>query len=195
MEDFDWQGRYDRAETHWERPGTNPAFDSWLESGRLAPGRILVPGCGRGKELLALARSGFEVVAVDAAPTPVEATRAALAEAGLVAEVVQADLLAWEPDQPFDAIYEQTCLCALHPETWASYEARLHRWLKPGGKLFALFMQTGRPTGPPFHCDPGAMRELFGSDRWVWSEEPAIRSQHPYTESLFELGYELTAVV
>jgi hypothetical protein len=34
----------------------------------------------------------------------------------LRAAPVQADALEWLPDEPFEAIYEQTCLCALHPD-------------------------------------------------------------------------------
>ena len=37
--------------------------------------------------------------------------------------------------------------------------------------LFALFMQSKRPDGPPFHCDLERMRELFPHDEWTWSDE------------------------
>jgi len=37
--------------------------------------------------------------------------------------------------------------------------------------LFALFMQSKRPDGPPFHCDLERMRELFPNDEWTWSDE------------------------
>jgi hypothetical protein len=66
----------------------------------------------------------------------------------------------------FDAVYDQTCLCALPPPLWPAYEAQLRRWLRPGGALFMLFMQTGRDGGPPFDCPIPAMRTLFG--RWDW---------------------------
>jgi hypothetical protein len=51
-------------------------------------------------------------------------------------------VLTWCPEQPFDAIYEQTCLCALHPDHWAAYARQLHAWLRPAGTLWAMFMQT-----------------------------------------------------
>ena len=31
--------------------------------------------------------------------------------------------------EPFNAVYEQTCLCALDPDDWQAYETRLARWL------------------------------------------------------------------
>lgn len=52
------------------------------------------------------------------------------------------DVTTWLPDAPFDAVYDQTCLCALPPSLWAAYEARLRRWLRPGGRLFVVFIMT-----------------------------------------------------
>jgi SAM-dependent methyltransferase len=122
-------------------------------------------------EPLALAEAGFDVTIVDAAPTAVQEQRSRLARLTASARVEHADLFDWTPpDTPFDAIYDQTCLCALPPPLWEDYALRLHRWLRPGGTLFILFMQSDRPNGPPFHCDIDTMRRLFGSPRWHWPE-------------------------
>jgi len=173
-----WQARYDAGTTGWDRGGPSPALLGWLSSGDLAPCRILVPGCGRGHEVLALAEAGFDVTGIDYAPAAVQAVRNALASRGLTAMIEQADLFGYQPEQPFDAIYEQTCLCALPPERWGCYEKRLATWLAPGGRLFAAFMQTDSDTGPPFACRPEAMRDLFAAERWTWPGglEPV---QHP----------------
>ena len=90
------------------------------------------------------------------------------------------------PGSLFDAVYEQTCLCALHPDRWVPYARRLHAWLRSGGRLFALFAQVARPgaaigsiAGPPYHCDINAMRTLFDGTRWHWPEPPYERVPHP----------------
>jgi trans-aconitate methyltransferase len=185
---IDWDRRYREGATHWERPGINPALLAWRESGALSPCRILVPGAGRSTEPLVLAEAGFDVTVVDAAPTAVAAQRGRLAHLHVRARVEFADLFAWQPPEAFDAIYDQTCLCALPPPLLPDYAARLHAWLKPGGRLFVLFMQTGQAGGPPFHCDMDAMRRLFAPASWLWpdhlgekflldsgrSEQPAI---------------------
>lgn len=180
-----WQGRYEAGTTGWDRGRASPALEAWLRSGVLAPCRILVPGCGRGHEAVALARAGFNVTALDYAPAAVVALQARLAEEGLAAEVVEADVFAWEPAAPFEAVYEQTCLCALPPERWKDYERRLAAWVVPGGKLAAAFMQTDAPAGPPFACAPEAMRWLFAAERWHWPEalEPI-----PHPMGLVELA-------
>ena len=173
---IDWEARYRDGATSWERPGLNPSFLTWRDAGVLIPSRILVPGGGRSAEPLAMAEAGFDVTVVDLAESAVAAQRARLERLHVAARVELANLLAWEPAAPFDAIYDQTCLCALPPAAWAEYEARVHRWLTADGAYFVLFMQTGTAGGPPFHCDMPAMRRLFTPDRWLWpaTTEPAM---------------------
>ena len=185
-----WQERFGSGATPWDRGAASPQLARWMDEGVLAPCAILVPGCGSGYEVAALAQAGFEVTGLDYAPAAVARTReriAALAPAHRArARVLQADALAWEPEAPFDAIYEQTCLCALYPDLWTAYAARLHRWLRPGGRLFALFMQVPRPgaaegriEGPPYHCDVNAMRALLPAPSWRWPRPPFERVPHP----------------
>ncbi|HBB40937.1 MAG: thiopurine S-methyltransferase [Nitrospirae bacterium CG18_big_fil_WC_8_21_14_2_50_70_55] len=188
--DNEWEARYRRGETGWDRGGVSPAVGHWQTTGYLRAGdRLLVPGCGRGHEVVALARAGLAVTGVDLAPSAVAATRAALTVAGVEATVVEADLLAWEPAAPFDAIYEQTCLCALAPADWPAYALRLARWLRPGGHLLAHFLQTGRAGGPPFDCVVAAMRTLFAAPTWRWSAREPWGIDHP--NGLRELAYPL----
>lgn len=165
---IDWESRYQAGATGWERAGPNPAFLSWRASGALAPCRILVPGAGRSHEPLALAEAGFDVTVLDIAPSAAAAQAARLAPFGARARVVSGDLFAHAPVAPYDAIYDQTCLCALPPARLSEYVALLARWLRPGGRLFALFMQTGEPGGPPFDCALPVMRDLFASPLWSW---------------------------
>lgn len=157
-----WESRFQENRTPWERGELNPAFATWRASGMLAPCRILVPGAGRSPEPGALLDAGFDVVALDLAESAVEAQQSRLG----VGRAVRADVTIWRPGGLFDAVYDQTCLCALPPDLWPAYEAQLRRWLRPGGRLFILFMQTGREGGPPFDCPIPVMRSLFAAWRW-----------------------------
>lgn len=165
----DWEARFRAERTPWERPTLHPAFSAWRASGALEPCRILLPGAGRSGEPVALARDGFDVTVVDAAPSAVAVQRVRLQSAAVTGHVHEADLLEWVAPAPFNAVYDQTCLCALPPAALPAYVARLHGWLRPGGRLFILFMQTGRDGGPPFDCPPERMHALFG-DRWLWPD-------------------------
>jgi len=176
---IDWEERFREGTTRWERPALHPAFLDWREAGLLAPCRILVPGAGRSTEPQALAEAGFNVTVVDASPTAIATQRARLERVHMTSTVELADLFAWQPPEPFDAVYDQACLCALPPKLWPDYVARLHGWLRPDGHLFILFMQTGKPDGPPFRCDLTAMRKMFDSTRWNWPETLSAIMPHP----------------
>lgn len=176
---IDWESRYRDGATGWERPGPNPAFRAWLESGELTPCRILVPGAGRSVEPLVLAEAGFAVTVVDAAPSAIAVQRARLERLHVSARIERADLFQWQPPVPLDAVYDQTCMCALPPATWPEYATRLHAWLQPCGRLFVLFMQTGTEGGPPFNCDMAQMRRLFSPTHWDWAKPLPPRVEHP----------------
>ncbi len=197
-----WQRKFEAGDTPWDRGGAGPQLVRWLDDAALAPCRILVPGCGSGHEVAELARRGFEVTGLDYAPAAIERCAARLqalddapgAAPGETrrppvrerATLVVGDALAWKPDTPFDAVYEQTCLCALHPDHWVRYAAQVHRWLRPRGRLYLMMMQVPRPgaaegriEGPPYHCDVNAVRALFDASRWTWPAPPYARVPHP----------------
>lgn len=180
-----WQSRYDEGKTGWDRGESNPMLLQWLDSGSLQPCRILVPGCGRGHEVVVLAQAGFDVTAVDFATSAVDHLEKELERRGLVAKVVQSDLFAFSQSNEFDAVYEQTCLCAIDPSQWQTYEQLLSCWLRPAGKLFAMFMQNGKQDDPPFACELASMKNLFHARGWRWLGEPK-RVEHP--TGMHELG-------
>jgi methyl halide transferase len=181
-----WEQRFAEGNIPWDRGASSPQLGAWISSGVLKPCRILVPGCGSGHEVVDLALAGFEVTGLDYADKAIARANENLQEASVDATLVQADVLAWQPDRPFDAIYEQTCLCALYPDKWREYADRLHEWLVPGGRLFALFVQLlregaaeGSIQGPPYHCDINGMRALFPASLWAWPKPPYPRTTHP----------------
>ena len=180
-----WQRRFESGDTPWDRGGPGLQLLAWLDAGALKPCRIAVPGCGSGWDVVELARRGFDVQGIDLVPAACARAMAALQAASVAGSVVQADVLLYRPAHAFDAVYEQTCLCAIHPTLWSQYEASLHAWLKPGGRLYAMFMQCrgpgeqARTDGPPYHCDLAAMHVLFDDSRWMWPDAPAVQVSHP----------------
>ena len=159
-----WESRFQEGRTPWERGVLHPAFLAWRAAGTLAPCRVLVPGAGKSPEPAAFLAAGFDVMALDLAESAVRDQQARLG----AHRAVRADVTRWQPDAPFDAIYDQTCLCALPPPLWPAYEAQLRTWLRPGGRLFILFMHRGREGGPPFDCSMPDMRALFSG--WAWPD-------------------------
>jgi methyl halide transferase len=195
-QDF-WQQRFEQRQTPWDRGAPGPQLLQWLREGALAIGeRIAVPGCGSGHDVLALAQAGCTVTAIDYADAAIALTRERLGTHA--ATIVQADVLQWLPDAPLDAVYEQTCWCALHPDHWVAYAAQLHRWLRPGGRLLLMAMQCrrdsageGRIDGPPYHMDINAVRALLPASLWQWPAPPYALTPHP-AAGWAELGLVLT---
>ncbi len=182
-----WQRRFLQQQMPWDRAAPGPQIAAWIADGTLRAGlRIAVPGCGSGHDVLALAQAGCEVTAIDYASAAIELARERLAAHGARAQLVQADVLAWHPDSPLDAVYEQTCWCALHPDQWSNYAAQLHAWLRPGGVLLLMAMQCrrdgaseGRIEGPPYHMDINAVRALLPESQWAWPAPPYAAVPHP----------------
>jgi len=176
-----WQERFATGTIPWDRGEPNPQLTQWIADGTLVPGnRVIVPGCGQGWEVATLAAAGMAVTGIDFAAGALALCRQQLERNSMPAQLVDADVLHWSPDAPVDAVFEQTCLCALYPDFWLRYAAQLHAWLRPGGKLLALFMQLatkpeapqGFIDGPPYHCDIHAMRAIFPATQWEWPKPP-----------------------
>jgi hypothetical protein len=184
-----WEAKYRSQEMGWDRGGSSPALSIWLKE--LHPCRILIPGCGHGHEVIELALHGFEVTGLDIAAPAIEHLQAELDKEELTATLIHGDLFDLNLG-PFDAIYEQTCLCAMQPKLWPAYEHWLHSHLKPGGQLLALFMQTNSEGGPPFHCGIPEMKTLFALSRWHWPEHKGKAVPHPLGHH--ELAHLLTCI-
>lgn len=190
---MDWEKRFADDSTPWERPGLHPAFEHWRDTGAFDDaGSVIVPGCGRSPELKAFAALGKSAIGADLSPTALAWQKSSLEQDGLSAELIEADILLWRPDEPLDAAYEQTFLCAIPPRLRTEYEAAVFDWLKPSRKLFALFMQKAELGGPPYGCSMDAMRELFPIERWDWPEAEPVAYPHPSLNGKPELAVILT---
>ena len=64
-----WEDIYLENDTGWDLKGITPVFDSI--SNELIQGKVCIVGCGRGYDAIMLAKKGFDVTAVDFAPTPI----------------------------------------------------------------------------------------------------------------------------
>jgi len=168
-----WETRYRSGTTPWDLGGPTPAFAQLLaESAAPTPGRLLVPGCGRGYDAVLFARHGFSVVGVDLAPTALAHAARLARDAGVTCTVVEVDLfdLAGRYPGAFDYVLEYTCFCAIDPVRRREYVQVLADCLRPGGWLLGLFfpvLPPGYPRdGPPFAVADAEIRALF-ADRFA----------------------------
>jgi 16S rRNA (cytosine967-C5)-methyltransferase len=128
------------------------------------PARLLGAGDGRraldlcaapGGKTMQLAAAGWQVTALDSSAKRLERMQANLERTGSAAELVQADVLDWQPAELFDAVLldapcTATGTCRRHPdvlhrigprqiaemaELQAALLERAAGWVKPGGQL------------------------------------------------------------
>lgn len=98
--------------------GDQPNLIVPLLSSHLKPGsRVLVIGCGEGRDALFLARTGFDVVATEISEAGLDKVRKAIRSNGVNIELLRLD--AHEPHDhlgKFDAILIMNILQFLHPD-------------------------------------------------------------------------------
>src|SRR6267154_4860873 len=71
----DWDEKYQRGESPWDKGAPSPAMKQYLER-HAVRGRALIPGCGRGHEVALAVERGLDATGLDIAPTAVAEARA-----------------------------------------------------------------------------------------------------------------------
>ena len=147
-------------------------FDQLLK-GRIVPGmRVLDAGCGTGRNLVYLLKSGCEVFGIDESSAAVAQTQRLVAK---VAPHLPLDNFRVEPvermsfaDAGFDVVLSSAVLhFALDEEHWRAMVREMWRVLKPGGIFFArLASNIGMEdrvkliNGRRYHLPDGSERFL-----------------------------------
>jgi tellurite methyltransferase len=122
-------------------------FDQLLK-GRMVPGaRVLDAGCGSGRNLVYLLKSGFEVCAVDESGGSVAQTRQLATELAPHLPLDNFRVEAVERlsfgDAGFDLVISSAVLhFARDEEQWQAMTREMWRVLKPGGIFFARLAST-----------------------------------------------------
>ena len=149
----DWQGHYESNDLGWDLGQVAPPFVKLWEEEKLPAGKALVPGCGRGHEVIFLAENGFEVTAIDFSKGAVTYLERALKERSLSGQVLHQDFFGLDNshDDVYDLVLEQTFFCAIAPRQRQDYALNVARILKPGGMLVGLFYHTSKEGGPPYN--------------------------------------------
>ena len=149
----DWQRHYDENDLGWDLGQVAPPFVSLLESNIISPCKTLVPGCGRGHEVIFLAKNGFDVTALDYSIGAVNYLNSAILERKLNSKVLNLDFFQLDSthDDLYDLLIEQTFFCAISPSQRLLYVETVARILKKGGMIAGLFYYTGQDGGPPFN--------------------------------------------
>ena len=164
-----WDAIYQAGDAGWDIGKPAPPFVSLLENAPewLSTGKLICFGAGGGHDSNFFAQNGFDVTAVDFAPTAIAGIEEySQKTSGLKA--LKADILNI-PDEysgTFDYVLEHTCYCAIPVQNREKYVQSAKKVLKPGGILFGLFYRFDPPDekGPPFPTSEEEVKNLFSKD-------------------------------
>jgi methyl halide transferase len=159
-----WTDLYARGGDGWELGQPAPTLVEFMESTPLPPGRVAVPGCGRGHDVRYLARRGYRAVGFDFSPAAIAAAQARAKADRVAAEFEQRDIFTLGRDyaNAFEGVWEYTCFCAIDPARRAEYVRTMAAIVRPGGWLLACFYPIRRGGGgPPFPMVRSEVRRFF----------------------------------
>ena len=159
-----WEEIYLADDTGWDLNGPTPIFEHIAKS--LEPRRLCIIGCGRGYDAVMFAKKGFDVTAVDFAPSAIRALKELAKQEMVDVNVVQRDIFLLVPEFQgfFNYVIEQTCFCAIHPSRRKEYESLVKAILKPGGKLIGLWFPLDKQLdegGPPYGTTIDEVKSVF----------------------------------
>lgn len=158
----DWEACYVEGRAGWDKGAAAPPLLDFMREHPIG-GEVLVPGCGTGHDVRALAgQPGAIVTGLDLAPTAIrkagEFERAGSERymTGCFFEMRQSHA------SRFDWVVEHTLFCAIEPSERTRYVETVSTVLKPGGKLLAIFyLDPIAKQGPPYPVSREEIQSLF----------------------------------
>jgi thiopurine S-methyltransferase len=181
MQDTFWLDRWERGATGFHQQEVHPALRTcWSSVGVAATDTVLVPMCGKSRDMLWLRAQGHRVLGVELSPVAVAAF---FDENGMTAshtrsrsfDVSAADGFAILQGNFFDlasvdlegvrAVYDRAALVALPPALQQRYVEQMGAMLPHGTRMLLVTLEYEGTAveGPPFSVGEDDVRRLYGT--------------------------------
>jgi SAM-dependent methyltransferase len=170
--------RWDRA----YRGGRRPAWDTGVtandlkqavETRAIKPCRTAVLGCGSGTNAIYLAGKGFDVTAIDIAPTALGIAAGKADKADVQVRWMLADVLALPEMEPFDFVFDRGCYHNVRYVDAAAFVENVRRISRPGTRVLVLSLNRDGPPGVREQHMREDFSELF---EFEWLRDSGIRT-------------------
>ncbi|XVF54991.1 hypothetical protein PTKIN_Ptkin06aG0000700 [Pterospermum kingtungense] len=159
-----WEESWKQGVTPWDLGRPTPVILHLHHSGSLPMGRVLVPGCGTGYDVVAMACPGRSVVGLDISEKAIKKAKqmsCSLANADYFT-FLTADFFSWHPTDLFDLIFDYTFFCAIEPDMRSAWAQQIQNLLKPDGELITLmFPMDDHTGGPPYRVSIADYEEVL----------------------------------
>jgi len=131
----------------WDTGKPSPELKRVVEGGFVKPCRTAVLGCGSGSNAVYLAQRGFDVTAIDVAPTALGIAAEKAEKAGVRVRWVLADVLALPELEAFDFIFDRGCYHNVRYVDAAGFVGSLRRLSRPGTRCLILSLDRDSAPG------------------------------------------------
>jgi len=182
-----WDERYTQNKNIY---GKEPNLFFKEELAKLAPGTLLLPGEGEGRNAIYAEQQGWEVTAFDSSEVAISNAMANAKEAGFIFDYALADTSSFEAvEDSFEAI----ALIYFHlpPITREAFHKKLAGWLKPGGTLIIEGFnpaQLERTSGGPKDVSMLYTEEMLRADFNMLNIEELYATTVELNEGSFHSG-------
>lgn len=211
-----WYQRWQQNQIGFHKDEINPLLQAFWPGLSVRPNcRVLVPLCGKSRDMLWLLAMGYQVVGVELSPLAVESF---FADNGLQPRVRRqgefwvsevdglqifcGDFFALRPDDvgEVDAVYDRAALVALPPDMRIEYVLNLSALLSANARMLLIafdYPQHEMP-GPPFSVQGEEIDSLYSHwcDIELLTSENALESEVQFKERglsiMLEQSYRLT---
>ena len=178
----EWEKLYIDDDIGWDLGSPTPVFTDIAKD--LRPGKLCILGCGHGYDAIMFSKKGFNVTAVDFAPSAIHALNKMASESKVEVNTLELDIFSLMPkyQHSFDYVIEQTCFCAIHPSRRKEYEIMVKGILKQNGKLVGLWFPLDKNInegGPPYGTSISEVKSVFNNGWKVVTEEFSEHSISP----------------
>jgi SAM-dependent methyltransferase len=163
-----WDRRYRegrRAPWNNDLPAA-PVLQEAIKKKAIKPCRTVVLGCGSGSNAIFLAKKGFDVTAIDVAPSALGIAMADAKKAGVKVRWVLADVLRLPDSKPYDLIFDRGCYHNVRYVNATGFVASLKQLTRPGTRCFVLSCNRDKAPGIREKTMRDDFSELFDFE-WI----------------------------
>lgn len=171
----------------WDTGRPSSQLKKVVEAGDVGPGRAVELGCGTGTDAVYLAGKGFDVTAIDIAPTALRLAEEKADKAGVKVRWLLADVLRPPDLEPFDFVYDRGCYHAIRRDFPRQYVAAVRRLTRPGSRVLILAGSANKDSywrfaGPPRVKEEDIRDDFAEGFKLVWLREFRFDPVPPETQ-------------
>jgi methyl halide transferase len=181
LEQWDADYRHDRPPL-WDAGRPSHELRRVVEDGTIRTGRAVELGCGSGTDAIYLASKGFDVTAIDIAPSALRQAQEKARKAGVQVRWLLADVLAPPQLDPFDFIYDRGCYHEVRNQNLAAYLETVRRYSHPGTRFVLLAGSINEMVldyGPPRLAEQEIRNDFAAFFDFEWFMESRFEIASP----------------